>query len=299
MQLNKFFFSTLFFVFFGITTYSQKIYLEVIQNNESIELIEKTVAPMQIKPIYPRFKSPVNVPPKIAIEKPVEIPIESPKIPQIKIDKKDSIVECKKNKRKSSRKNGIKNQPVVIEKKAEPIIIQESKKEIMPVVEPKIVIEDNYVYDVPTDIDEMPVYKGCEQFFSKQSRVVCMKNKIFDEIFKHIYFPPAAIEKGIEGDIIFEYLIDKEGRALPYAIKLNDMIYKEVIFSAIKKWMAETKEFKTKPAIKNNANVKFSDFVVFSLRLDKGGNANFKTQQDFNPRSADRNRVKIIPTKNN
>lgn len=60
-------------------------------------------------------------------------------------------------------------------------------------------------------VDFQPVYNGCEVHETKQDRYICFTNKIMDHIRNNFTYPDIAKEMGIQGMVIVQFIIDKNG----------------------------------------------------------------------------------------
>ncbi len=88
--------------------------------------------------------------------------------------------------------------PVVTEKKEvppppPPPIIEETEEEIFKVVE------------------QMPMFKGCENEKDKKAMKTCATQKLLKFVYKNIKYPAIARENGIEGTAVINFVVDKDG----------------------------------------------------------------------------------------
>lgn len=150
-------------------------------------------------------------------------------------------------------------------------------------------------YANPSDIDQMPIYKGCEQLYSRQARLVCMKNNIFKSIFKNVKYPKEAILKGEQGSVIVHYVVEKDGTVLPNVIIYSNESLKKATLVGVREWLKEIKEYRATPAYVKNEAVRYTDFLIFPFRLEAGGNSIFKTQNEYNSTTDKERTKKIIP----
>jgi len=59
-------------------------------------------------------------------------------------------------------------------------------------------------------IDEVPVFPGCENV-SLDERRTCFQDKMNEHIRTHFQYPSEALEKGIQGKVYVQFIINKEG----------------------------------------------------------------------------------------
>lgn len=64
---------------------------------------------------------------------------------------------------------------------------------------------------IPSDVDEMPHFKGCEGIVDKTERKKCAQKALLNFIYSNIKYPKAAIEKDIEGTVVTQFVVDKTG----------------------------------------------------------------------------------------
>jgi protein TonB len=59
-------------------------------------------------------------------------------------------------------------------------------------------------------VEDMPRFPGCENE-PKDQREDCSKKKLLQFIYKNIKYPPIAKENGIEGTVVIQFVVDKNG----------------------------------------------------------------------------------------
>jgi periplasmic protein TonB len=78
---------------------------------------------------------------------------------------------------------------------------------IEPVIEPEA--PDNIPFIV---VEDMPRFNGCEDITgNKAERAACATNKLLAYIYKNIRYPSVARENRIEGTVVIQFTIEKEG----------------------------------------------------------------------------------------
>ena len=80
--------------------------------------------------------------------------------------------------------------------------------------EPKEVIaeeeEEEEVYNFQV-VESQAVYPGCENYKDKQSRYMCFQKAIMKHVKKNFKYPEIAKEMGIQGRVIIQFVIGKDG----------------------------------------------------------------------------------------
>ncbi len=95
-------------------------------------------------------------------------------------------------------------------KPIEPVIKPVAK--IIPKVEPLPIVEDESLEKIFIAVEEMPRFKGCEEITNdKKERNSCATNKLLQYIYSQIKYPPIARENGIEGTVVIQFTIEKDG----------------------------------------------------------------------------------------
>jgi periplasmic protein TonB len=83
----------------------------------------------------------------------------------------------------------------------------EAVAKIEPIAEPEV--SDDMPYIV---VEDMPRYKGCEDTHdNKKEREACATGKLMEYIYKNIRYPQVARENRIEGTVVIQFTIEKDG----------------------------------------------------------------------------------------
>lgn len=61
-------------------------------------------------------------------------------------------------------------------------------------------------------VDEMPRFPGCEKEGGQEAKEICSQKKLMEYIFSNLKYPKTAIEKGLEGNVIVRFVVNKKGR---------------------------------------------------------------------------------------
>ena len=59
-------------------------------------------------------------------------------------------------------------------------------------------------------IDDVPMFRSCKNVFKSQRRE-CFQNKMTKHIRKHFYYPKYAFNRGIQGRVFVQFIIEKDG----------------------------------------------------------------------------------------
>ena len=75
---------------------------------------------------------------------------------------------------------------------------------------PRPVLED---VEAPVIIAEnMPRFPGCEDLgLSKEERRTCSEKKLLEYIYAHIEYPQIALQNGISGMVVVQFVVEKDG----------------------------------------------------------------------------------------
>jgi len=88
---------------------------------------------------------------------------------------------------------------------------QRSKQIDAPPPPPSPIAEDK-VYE---EVEEMPRFPGCEdQGLIGKELEKCAMNKLSMYIFRKLSYPAEAREKGIQGTVLIEFIVGKDGKIL-------------------------------------------------------------------------------------
>jgi protein TonB len=133
----------------------------------------------------------------------------------------------------------------------------------MPEIVEKLVIEkpkvDNKVWSVA---EFMPYLKDCDMNITEDERRICTQQSILHFVNKHLKYPAAAREIGLEGTVVVSFVIDKEG-------KMKDMSIARDIGGgcgqAALKALSGLSEWKPGKQNHQPVNVKYSIPIRFKL----------------------------------
>lgn len=93
----------------------------------------------------------------------------------------------------------------------EPIIVEEEDKPIaLPPPPPEIIVdvEDHFVI-----VEQMPRFPGCENISGgHEEKKACADKKMLDYIYSKLTYPRIAMENGVEGTVVLQFIVDKEGK---------------------------------------------------------------------------------------
>ena len=60
------------------------------------------------------------------------------------------------------------------------------------------------------NIEDVPMFRSCKNVFKSQRRE-CFQNKMTKHIRKHFYYPKYAFNRGIQGRVFVQFIIEKDG----------------------------------------------------------------------------------------
>lgn len=165
---------------FSWTTYDQKVYIPDQLNLEDEIEIEI--------PITDHIKPPPPIPPPPMIEEVIEEIIEEDDQPDF-IDQDiddDTILD-----------------------NPEPIPQEVELPPSAPIPPPQPVVEVDEVFKV---VQQMPRFPGCENITGDQmAKSQCAQGKLLQYIYRHLKYPPIARENGIEGNVVLQFVVGKNG----------------------------------------------------------------------------------------
>ena len=76
----------------------------------------------------------------------------------------------------------------------------------------KLPKEESYM-EIFKVVEEMPRFPGCEEGeMTGQERSQCAQKKMLEFIYKNLRYPKAARERGAEGTVVIQFVVNKEGR---------------------------------------------------------------------------------------
>jgi len=83
---------------------------------------------------------------------------------------------------------------------------------VVPIEEP----EDDFVVIA----EQMPRFPGCENLeLSSDEKYACSKEALLKYIYKELDYPRIAVENGIEGMVVLQFVVDKDGSINDIAVK--------------------------------------------------------------------------------
>ena len=83
-------------------------------------------------------------------------------------------------------------------------------------------------------IDEVPMFRSCKNVFKSQRRE-CFQNKMTKHIYKHFYYPKYAFNRGIQGRVFVQFIIEKDGSISEIKTRGADKSLEKAALKIIKK----------------------------------------------------------------
>jgi hypothetical protein len=106
--------------------------------------------------------------------------------------------------------------------------------------------EDHSIYEIES-VEISPIFQGCEL---SDDKVNCFKEKINNHIFKRFRYPVEAQEKSIQGKVIVNLIIEKNG-----VIKIDSAIGPNIILEKEARRVLDKLPI-VKPGMQNNKFVR-------------------------------------------
>jgi periplasmic protein TonB len=60
-------------------------------------------------------------------------------------------------------------------------------------------------------VEQMPRFPGCEGKITNKEKDDCAKTKMLEYIYKYLKYPALAREVGVEGQVVLQFVVDKDG----------------------------------------------------------------------------------------
>jgi len=83
-------------------------------------------------------------------------------------------------------------------------------------------------------IDDVPMFRSCKNVFKSQRRE-CFQNKMTKHIRKHFYYPKYAFNRGIQGRVFVQFIIEKDGSISEIKTRGADKSLENAALKIIKK----------------------------------------------------------------
>ena len=84
------------------------------------------------------------------------------------------------------------------------------------------------------NIEDVPMFRSCKNVFKSQRRE-CFQNKITKHIRKHFYYPKYAFNRGIQGRVFVQFIIEKDGSISEIKTRGADKSLEKAALKIIKK----------------------------------------------------------------
>ena len=98
--------------------------------------------------------------------------------------------------------------------------------------------QKNNVFDelkqTPLNLDDVPMFRSCKNVFKSQ-RMNCFQNKMTKHIRKHFYYPKYAFNRGIQGRVFVQFIIEKDGSISEIKTRGADKSLEKAALKIIKK----------------------------------------------------------------
>ena len=106
--------------------------------------------------------------------------------------------------------------PIIKENFTRPAPVAKKPTVAPPPIPRPVVEEEEAPYIKIAEV--MPSFKGCEEVENKEERKDCAEQKMLKFIYKHIKYPAIARENGIEGMVVIQFIVNKDGTLSDYKI---------------------------------------------------------------------------------
>ena len=84
------------------------------------------------------------------------------------------------------------------------------------------------------NIEDVPMFRSCKNVFKSQRRE-CFQNKMIKHIRKHFYYPKYAFNRGIQGRVFVQFIIEKDGSISEIKTRGADKSLEKAALKIIKK----------------------------------------------------------------
>ena len=98
------------------------------------------------------------------------------------------------------------NQDVTEDTRIEVIVEKKAPPPPPPPPPPKAAVDE--IFKV---VEQMPRFPGCEDKGSDKEKEECAKLKMLEYIYKNLKYPAIARENGVEGQVVLQFVVDKDG----------------------------------------------------------------------------------------
>ncbi len=108
----------------------------------------------------------------------------------------------------------------VVEEEEQPVFVDQSVDEETEVEEPEVEEappppppppKKKAPEEIFRIVEDMPRFPGCESESTKAEKVKCSQTKLLTFINKNIKYPPIAQESGVEGTVVVQFTVEKDG----------------------------------------------------------------------------------------
>jgi len=83
-----------------------------------------------------------------------------------------------------------------------------SSVKTLPPMMPSLPMEEDKIY---MDVEEVPLFHGCDSYEIKEDKKKCSDKKVFEFIFSNLKYPLYAKDIGIEGTVVVQFVINTDG----------------------------------------------------------------------------------------
>ncbi|MBK8517371.1 MAG: energy transducer TonB [Saprospiraceae bacterium] len=99
------------------------------------------------------------------------------------------------------------NQEVTQETRVEAPVVEKKAPPPPPPPPPPAPVEEE-IFKV---VEQMPRFPGCEDKKTEAEKELCAKTKMLEYIYKNLKYPAIARENGVEGQVVLQFVVDKDG----------------------------------------------------------------------------------------
>lgn len=86
--------------------------------------------------------------------------------------------------------------------------------------EPVLTIEESDEEEIVVIAEQMPRFPGCEDLeLNSKDKYACSKKTLMEYIYSELDYPRIALENGIEGLVVLQFVVDKDGSIKDITVK--------------------------------------------------------------------------------
>ncbi len=120
---------------------------------------------------------------------------------------------------------------------------------------------------VYTEVDQMPMFNGCERVKKPEDRQECARQRMYEFIYRAVRYPLAARKAGVEGNVMIRFIVERDG--LVTHVELVESVFDALDEETLRVVWLMKNDIKWHPGLLNGGPVRVNYYLPVRYRLER------------------------------